>query len=113
MSDKTTVGLVEEVILIGKSGEKKILARIDTGATKSSIDAKLAVEIETDPEFKTAIVRSAHGVKRRGVVKQRLVIAGRRMNMEFTLADRSHMKYKMLIGQNILKRRFLIDPEKQ
>lgn len=112
MTDKTVVGLVEEVTLIGKNGEKKMLARIDTGAVKSSIDIKLAAELEVGPEFKTMLIKNTHGVKRRGVVKQRLIIAKRRMNMEFTLADRSHMKYKLLIGQNILKRRFLIDPEK-
>jgi len=33
---------------------------------------------------------------------------------EFTLADRSHMTFPMLIGQNILtKGKFLIDPLKE
>ncbi len=109
---KTVVGLVEEVILIGKHGDKKILARIDTGATKSSIDAKLAAEIEASAEFKKAVIKSAHGIRTRGVIKQRVIIGKRKMNMEFTLADRAHLKYKVLIGQNILKRRFLIDPAK-
>ncbi|MBI4145476.1 ATP-dependent zinc protease [Candidatus Woesearchaeota archaeon] len=109
---KTIVGLIEHVRLVGKDNEMKVLARIDTGATKSSIDAKLAAELQVGPEIRTAMVRSAHGVKRRGIVKQKVIIAGRHMNMEFTLADRSHMKYKVLIGQNILKRRFLIDPAK-
>ncbi len=114
MSDgKTIVGLVEEVLLVGKNAERKVLARIDTGATKSSIDAKLAAELEVGPEIRTALVRSAHGIKRRGIVHQKVIIGGRRMNMEFTIADRAHMKYKVLIGQNILKRRFLIDPAKE
>ena len=32
---------------------------------------------------------------------------------DFTLADRSNMKYSVLIGQNILKQGFLIDPSKE
>jgi hypothetical protein len=112
MTDKSVVGLVEEVILVGPNGRKKVLARIDTGATKSSIDAKLAAEIEASPEYKTAIIKSAHGIRKRGVIMQRVIIAKRQMNMQFTLADRAHLKYKVLIGQNILKRRFLIDPAK-
>jgi hypothetical protein len=112
VTDKTIVGLIEEVILVGPKMDKKVLARIDTGATKSSIDAKLAAEMDASAEFKTALVRSAHGIRRRGVIKQKVIIGRRRMNMEFTIADRSHMKYKVLIGQNILKRRFLIDPAK-
>ena len=33
---------------------------------------------------------------------------------EFTLADRAHMNYPLLIGQNILKKgNFLIDPNKK
>jgi hypothetical protein len=29
------------------------------------------------------------------------------------VADRSHLKYKILIGQNILKKGFIIDPQKK
>ena len=35
------------------------------------------------------------------------------MEAECTVADRSHMKYKMLIGQNVLKKGFIIDPEEK
>ena len=87
MTDKTIVGLIEEVILVGPRSRKKVLARIDTGATKSSIDAKLAAEMEASEQFKTTMVRSAHGIRKRGVIKQKIIISHRRMNMEFTLAD--------------------------
>lgn len=107
--EKTIVGLTERVILHGKKRTKSVIARIDTGATKSSIDAALALELELGPQRRMAMVRSAHGAKLRPVVKELIEIAGRRMRMEFTIADRSHMKYKVLIGQNILKRGFLID----
>ena len=35
------------------------------------------------------------------------------MKSEFTIADRTHMKYKILVGQNILKEGFLVDPMKK
>jgi hypothetical protein len=110
---KTIVGLVERVTLIGPGGERTVLARIDTGATRSSIDAKLADELRAGPAISTMKVRSAHGVTRRSVIAQKVIIGGRRMLMKFNIAERGAMKYKVLIGQNILKRGFLIDPGKE
>lgn len=89
------------------------MARIDTGATSSSIDNKLANELGLVPITKSKIVKSAYGVKRRPVVKAKVKMDGFTIEEEFTLADRSHMTYKLLIGQNILKKGdFLIDPNK-
>jgi hypothetical protein len=110
---KTVVGLTEKIILVGAKTRKELVARIDTGATKSSIDSALIAELELGPEIKTALVRSAHGQGRRSVVYERIIIAGRKMRMQFTVADRGRMKYKVLIGQNILKRGFIIDPAKE
>lgn len=112
MSDKITVGLTTRVILFGKNGKKEVVARIDTGATKSSIDAKLAAELGIAGEFKRVLVKSASGTRHRGVVVVDIAIGGDLRSAEFTLADRSHMKYHVLIGQNILKKGFLIDPSK-
>ena len=112
MTDKTVVGLTEKVIIVGSKGQKEVVARIDTGATKSSIDLALVAELELGPEIKKILVRSAHGQGHRGVVYERVIIGNRKMRMQFTVADRKSMKYKVLIGQNILKRGFLIDPSK-
>ena len=79
---KTVVGLTEHVILVGKNTRKEIIARIDTGATKSSIDSALIKELELGPEIRTALVRSAHGQGRRGIVYERIIIAGRKMRMQ-------------------------------
>jgi hypothetical protein len=109
---KTIVGFTEKVTVVGSKATKEVMARIDTGATKSSIDAALVKELELGPEIRNIMVRSAHGQGRRGVVYERIIIGDRKMRMQFTVADRAHMKYKVLIGQNILKRGFLIDPSK-
>lgn len=109
--DRSIVGLTERIILNGK-GHKKIdvKARIDSGATKSSIDINLAKTLKLGPVVKSKIVKSAHGKMRRPIVWAEIVLAGKKIKSMFTLADRNHMKYKVLIGQNILKKGFLIDP---
>ena len=58
------------------------------------------------------IIKSAHGNKVRPIIEAIVEIAGMRLKSEFSLADRRHLKYNMLIGQNILKKGFLIDPSK-
>ncbi|MBI4146533.1 ATP-dependent zinc protease [Candidatus Woesearchaeota archaeon] len=112
MKNKTTIGLTAHVTLFGKNAKKEIIARIDTGATKSSVDQKLADELQLGAELKQILIKSAHGSRHRGVVLAQVNIAGTVTTAEFTLADRSHMKYKVLIGQNILKKGFMIDPSR-
>ncbi len=111
---KTVVGLVEVITITGPSGKKKdVLARIDSGATKSSIDVKLAAELSLGPILKTKIVKSASGKSLRPVVAAKIALADKNFNTELTIADRAEMKYSVLIGQTILKKGFLIDPAKE
>jgi len=110
---KTVIGLSEEVVLIGKNNTKKsVVAKIDTGATRSSIDIKLAGQLNIGPIIGTRLVKSAHGNSLRPVAKLKLEIAGIKMVSKFTLADRKHMKYSVLIGQDVLTKNFLIDTSK-
>ena len=111
---KTIIGLIEKITIIGKKGKKRRLsAKIDSGATKSSMDARLAASMHLGPVIKTKLVKSAHGNRLRPVIESEINIADKKMKAEFTLADRIHMKYHVLIGQNILRRGFLIDPCKK
>ena len=107
---KTVVGMVEVVTLYGEKHQKTLLARIDTGATRSSVDDTLAKELQLGPTIKTRLVKAAHGTRRRPIMKVRVKLAGHTMSAEFNVADRSHMKFKVLIGRNVLRRGFLIDP---
>jgi len=111
---KLVIGLTEKVTLIGPTNKKKrVIARIDTGATKSSVDAKLAAELSLGPIIKTKLVKSASGSKLRPVIKAEIKLADKTIKSEFTIADRGHMKYRVLVGQNILKEaKLLIDPNK-
>jgi len=109
---KIILGLTTRVVLFGKKGKKEVIARIDTGATKSSIDKDLARELDLGPVLGHTRVKSAHGTRYRPVLTADILIGGELMHSEFNIAEREHMKYKILIGQNILKKGFLIDPSK-
>ena len=111
IDEKTLVGLTEKIKIKNSiEGENEIVSRIDTGATNSSIDINLAGKLNLGPIIKTKMVKSTHGNRLRPVIEVEIEIAKRKVVEAFTLADRSHMKYPVLIGQNILKKGFLIDP---
>lgn len=109
---KTVIGLAEKVNVHSNGTKKNVISKIDTGATKSSIDTNLAAELKLGPVIKSKLVKSAHGSKLRPIIEATIELAGKKIKSEFTLADRAHMKYRILIGQNILKNGFLIDPTK-
>ena len=111
--NKTIVGLTEEVQLFSTNGKSKtLIAKVDTGASRSSLDINLASELNLGPIIKSKMIKSAHGNRLRPIIEAELKIAGKKIKSEFTLADRTHMKYGMLIGVNILKYDFLVDPSK-
>lgn len=111
---KSTIGLTERVTVIGPKKEKELTARIDTGADVCSIDLNLAKKLGMNRVEKLKKIKSAHGIKERPVVRASLEIKGRKFNkIRFTLADRKHLRYKALIGKNILRKGFMIDPSKK
>lgn len=113
MREKTIIGLTEKITIYPKNKDPKILtAKIDTGASRSSIDVKLAEELGLGPVVMSKMIKSAHGTRLRPIVIAEIELDGKRLKEEFTIADRSHMKYGVLIGVNILKHDFLIDPKK-
>tara|TARA_Y100000310_G_C20425559_1_gene688871 strand:+ start:454 stop:798 length:345 start_codon:yes stop_codon:yes gene_type:complete len=114
MEKREVLGLVEEVVIFGNNHfKKKVLARIDTGATNSSVDMGIAGELQLGPIKRTKLVKSASGKGRRAIVPVKIKLDGMIMDDDFTIAERGHMTYPVLIGQNILKKgNFLIDPNK-
>ncbi len=113
--DKDVIGLTEnvEVFSMDKEKKKKVKARIDTGAHSNSVDSNLAATLNLGPVVKTTVVKSANGESLRPVVKMKINLNGKELTGLFTIADRSKMKYRVLIGRNILsKSGFLIDPKR-
>lgn len=113
MGERCILGLTEEVTIKSAKCHETVLARIDTGATSSSLDIKLAGRLQLEELKDAKVVKSASGVGKRPVVQAQVSIQGKELSGKFTLANRSHMTYPLLIGQNILKAgRFLVDPLK-
>lgn len=112
INNKIIIGLTEFVTIYGEE-KKKIRARIDTGATRSSMDTNLAKDLHLGPILRRKKIKSAHGSRLRPVIEAEIELEGKKMMTEFTLADRSHMKYKILIGQNAMKKYFMIDPSRE
>ena len=110
----TIIGLIEDIDIMVKDESKfPVKAKIDTGATKSSIDTRLASELKLGPIVMTKLIKSAHGNSLRPVVAAKIRLDGKIIDTQFTLADRKHMKYKVLIGVNTLRgNNFLVDPSK-
>jgi hypothetical protein len=108
------VGLTENIGLVASNKEiEEVEGKVDTGATRSSIDTKLASKLNLGPIIKSKMVKSASGNRLRPVIEVEVIIADKKIKSEFTLADRTHMKYSVLIGVNVLKHGFLVDPSKK
>ena len=107
--ERKIIGLSEKIKINGK----EVLAKVDTGAERNSIDIRLAAELNLGPVIGVKKYINAHGHTSRALVKGHLVIKGKRIHASFNLFDRKTMKYKVLIGKKTLKQSgFLIDARK-
>jgi hypothetical protein len=134
-SNKMIVGGLEEVWFpdLGLA----LTARIDTGGATASMDVKEIAQFERDgkpwvrftivnpdtdkPEtIERRLVRTvgvsqsgAAETKRRPVVKMGIVIGQSEQTAEFSLSDRSHTGYQVMIGRSILKDVMVVDVSKK
>ncbi|HLC19674.1 MAG TPA: RimK/LysX family protein [Candidatus Nanoarchaeia archaeon] len=109
---RPVVGLVEKIVFVADK-EKKFTARIDTGATVSSIDHHLVEQLQLEAIRSQKTIRSAHGIQTRPMIRATIILKNKMITGLFTVARRSHMTYPVLIGQNILKKgEFMVDPLK-
>ena len=119
-AEKITIGEVEDIVLL-KWGVK-YSARIDTGATSSSLDARkikiindiVNFELRGGKQMKVPLleyrrVRTSVGKERRPVVLIDVCLGSLHLLTQVTLTDRSHLKYALLIGRRVLKGYFVVD----
>lgn len=96
----------EKVRVVGLNGKTEtVLARIDTGATRSSVDKELARKLgmlKKENILWKDTYRSAVGVQPRPIVGFHYWLAGRKIKSTASVTDRSKMKYPVLIGRNDL-----------
>ena len=111
-------------------GITNLHAKIDTGAYRSSIHCSRAEVVadklefvildEEHPEFtgmtfsttnftQRSIKNSFGKAELRFVIKTRISLFNKTYLAEFSLSDRAEMKFPLLLGRKLLKRRFLID----
>ncbi len=106
--DKVVVGLIEKVVINGK----EVTARIDTGAQRSSICKELYALLNLGPFIGKVKTKSVNTVEIRPTVEATIEIQGKVVKTMLNVTDRSKMKYQLLIGQDVLKKGFLVDPLK-
>ena len=132
--DKGIVGRAELVDL-PELHLMAVPARVDTGALTSSIHCQ-DIEVVSSPdgsehirftlldpdhpeftgtrleaaEFTRKTIRSSFGEEQeRFAIRTLVVLAGRRILTEFTLADRVGMSYSVLLGRRVLRGKFVVD----
>ncbi|WP_261883727.1 ATP-dependent zinc protease [Vibrio pelagius] len=116
--------------------EESFKARVDTGATTSSISAIDVVPFERDgkdwvkfkiehdgiksQEVSLPVERwvkikqsSAEGTQRRAVIVASIQIGDLKDKTEFTLADRTHLKYPLLLGRSFFRDVAVVDVSKK
>lgn len=133
-SDKMLVGELEHIWI--EPPGVSVVARMDTGATSSSVSANNLVRFERDGEdwvkfdlpiggderitLERPIIRHARVIQqadpegsRRPVVELRVRLGDVQDTFEFTLADRSHLENEWILGRNFLTDVTLVDVSKQ
>lgn len=114
-ADLPTFNLIDKVV------------KIDSGAYTSSIDVvsikkddlvlkvifeENGKEIHFD-SYKIKKIKSSNGVTQERYVIEGLIVLGKETYLtEFSLTDRSGMKFPILLGRKLLNKRFLIDSSK-
>ena len=131
LGTKLLVGRQERVWL--EDFNLSLPARVDTGAETASLDARNIALFERngDPWVRFEIVHPESGgavplekrmvrkariiqanseqAERRPVISLGIVIGSVRQQAEFTLSNRSHLDYQVLVGRNILADMMIVD----
>ncbi len=99
----------------GPGGEETVRAKIDTGADRTTIDKVLAERLKLGPALSRVTIKASAAGQRveRPVVNASITIAGKTYDLKVGIADRSQMRYAVIIGRDILRSGdFLIDPSR-
>ncbi len=122
-----------ELVSLPDLADIRIPAKIDTGARTSSLHASEVERFDRDgrrwvrflldlgggdgapavcecPRVDRRTITSSNGeAQERLIIKTRLSIGEHQFRAEFSLADRSDMKFPILIGRTALRSRFMVD----
>lgn len=124
----------KDMIDLPELGLENIEAKIDTGAYTSAIHCSqikcvsrkgvrkisfhilgtnqpgVGHRVFTTANFKEKKIRSSFGqVEKRFVIKTKIKLFNRIIRAEFSLSDRTEMRFPVLLGRKLLKNRFIVD----
>jgi len=109
---RATIGLVEYVDIRGTHGNRRVLAKIDTGASRTTVDTALAAEVGLGPVVDAVKIRApmGNGMETRPLVEATIRLSERTYDIPVGIVDRGDMKYPAIVGMDILGQGdFLID----
>ena len=107
------IGLVEAIVIEGPEKAEKVKAKMDTGADRTALDARLAKKLGLGPTLRMIRTRTAgrEDPHRRPLVRARVILHGEAFKLKVGVVDRSEMNYPAIVGRDILASgKFLIDP---
>ena len=129
MKKKLTIGRAD-IIDLPELNLYDVKVKIDTGAYSSAIHcSKIKLVEEKDEEylsfrvpgssskksfkvkeFTRKNIRSSSGhIEKRFVIKTRVRLFNKLYSTEFSLTDRSRMKFPILLGRRLLRKKFVVD----
>ena len=99
------VDYITEAVVRGTRGYENVEAKADTGASRTSIDMKLAARIGAGPIRDTTLVRTGNEREGRArpLVDIVVGIRGTQHTITASVEDRSHMDYQIILGRDILQ----------
>lgn len=133
MREKRTIGRVD-IIDFPEFALYNIEAKVDTGAYTSAIHcSKVKLITEEDVQkisfhipgsrkhglgkrrfvtehFREKHIKNSFGqTEKRFVIRTKILLFGKLIHTEFSLSDRTKMRYPILLGRKMLKNRFIVD----
>src|SRR5213593_1270070 len=93
--DRRVIGVIERVIVRGKRGAVKVVAKVDTGASRTTVDTDIAARAGLGPVLGTVRIRQSisRQAETRPLVEAAFIIADETFDVAAAIADRSEMKY--------------------
>jgi alpha-L-glutamate ligase-like protein len=104
------IGIIESVKVVQRHGApKKLRAKIDSGAYRTSIDGRLAKKLGLTKTGKTVEVHSASGSGERETVHISFSLHEKMITTEASITNREHLRFPMIVGRRDMSG-FYIDP---
>ncbi len=112
ISGKKVIGIREKIKIFGPNEKQyETIAKIDTGAYRTSLCYSVAEKLNLNKIIKKKSVRSALGNEERDIVNLKFSLDNLLIDTEAFLARRENMKHDMIIGRKDIKK-YLVDAAK-